>query len=108
MRTFNAYVDKSARKVVCDKEKMHVPGHYYEEIAVCLKSPWLKKYELKVNVTKDPHDCVETQTLNTSTVVIKDNNDDPGEIKFEIALERLPGSRAENVKPLDPIIENED
>jgi hypothetical protein len=108
MRTFNAFVDKSAKKVVCDKDTIHVPGHFYEEIAVCLKSPWLKKYELKVNVTKDPHKCVETQTLNTSTVVIKDNNQKPGEIKFEVALEPLPSSRAEKVEPLDPIIVNED
>lgn len=106
MRTFHAYVDEKTGKVGCKPPTMHVP-HGYEEFAVYLDDKWVRKYKLFVDIDGASEACIEKQRLNTSAIVLKDDNTAPCEAKFSIELKPLPGSRAPGVKPLDPIFVNE-
>ncbi len=106
MRMFDISVD-NGNTIVCDPRKMHVPPHTYENIAICLDDDSALEYELTVSIGTDKHNALTQQKLSRSAVVLKDENKASGEAKFNIILKPLPGSKAPELEPLDPVVVNE-
>ena len=107
MRNFEIYVENG--KVACDKDVMHVRPDTVENIAVFLKSGLEEEYTMDNLVIKDNSEpWLTPQRLNTSTIILHDNNmnNKPGKPRFCVKLTpRGPG--IPKVKKLDPMVVNE-
>ena len=107
MRSFEIYVN--GKDVACDTPAMHVPPDTVENIAVYLRSGLEDKYTMEnLLIRGNPEKWLSQQRLNTSTIVLHDDNrhKKPGSPKFSIKL--TPKSdEIPKVNKLDPIVVNE-
>jgi len=107
MRTFEVYIKNG--KVVCDKDVMHMGPDAIENFAIFLRSGLEEDYKMdNLVITNDHENRLIPQRLNTSTIILHDNNMNkkkPGRPKFCVKL--TPRGSNPKVKKLDPMVVNE-
>ena len=108
MRCFDVSVDKEKREIICNPEVMHVPPHFYENIAVCLDDASVGKYDLNLSLDDDPGNALAKQKLSPSVTVLEDDNREPSVAKFSISLTAIKGAGGiDDLDDLDPRVVNE-
>ncbi len=107
MKTFSVSI--KGDEVWCDVDKVRVQRGQTKVFDVRLDKTLVTDYKLHVRVPpkQDPEHCIHVQQISDKLVKLIDNNRAPGEIKFDIELVPFPNSNKGTVKPLDPIIVNE-
>ena len=108
MRCFNVSVDVKKREILCKPDVMHVPPHFFENIAVCLDYASVGKYDLNVSLDDDPGNALAKQKLAPSVTVLEDDNRKPSVAKFSISLTATKGAGGiDDLDDLDPRVVNE-